>query len=93
MQRVLDLATDEWSAVVNVAADMEGIFEGRTTRSAEESTRRACKRLWAEGRVELAYLSKTSHAMWPYRPDTSNAGRQPAWLMVRARITADRSER
>lgn len=85
MQRVLEEVTDEWQPVVYIAADVEGVFDGRVDRSAEESTRRACKRLAALGLVELAY----KFASGSIGPDAPRAGTQPAVLVVRKVLSVE----
>lgn len=53
MRRVLEASSDEWQPVVRLAEIIAG--DG-PSRAALESTRRACRRLADEGRLELDYL-------------------------------------
>ena len=89
MRRVLqELTDDEWRPVMHLAADIEGVRDGRTNHSAEESTRRACKRLEREGLVELGYMSMSTGKRLPesrYGIDPAHRRGQKAWLVVRRR--------
>ena len=77
----------EWHAVIELPYDPEVEYDA-IDRAAEESYRRACKRLAAEGRVELVYRAmKTGHIRPLSEPHnmrkTDGYGRQRAQLVVR----------
>ncbi|OAP43653.1 hypothetical protein [Sinorhizobium americanum] len=79
MRLVLAAITDEWQPVVYIAAAIHGEPDVRVNRSAEESTRRACKRLAVQGVVELGYQIIGGDTVFD-RP--SNFFRKQ-WLVVR----------
>ena len=72
MRQILAHVTDEWRPVVHLAADIEGL--DRAERPSEEATRRACKRLAAQGLVELAYQAMKTGRIRPLsKPDGQRA--------------------
>jgi hypothetical protein len=84
MRLVLDHVTDEWAAVIDLAADISGDPEWRVEHSAEESCRRACKSLADAGRLELGYASMYNGKVRS-GSEPPQFGRQRARLVVRKR--------
>ena len=75
-------STTEWIAVLDIAWELAGRAEQGADRVIEQSVRRACKRLAAQGHVELAYRALRTGKMraeWPG---------QRAELMVRKKSFA-----
>lgn len=72
------LSDGEWHVVIELPYDPE-VEYNTIDRAAEEATRRACKRLAAMGKVELAYQSMDLGHIRPL----SEPGGQRAQLVVR----------
>lgn len=88
MQQVLQAVTDEWQPVVRLAAAIGGAAD----RSAVESTRRACKRLAGQGRVQMDYVRDDDPGeRWSaivrengYEADARPA--HPGWMLAVRRV-------
>jgi hypothetical protein len=79
MRHVLDIVTDDWQPVIDLA----------NTRAGQESIRRACKRLAAQGLVEIGYqrlgLGPTSPAhLRDIQPEPGEFGRYERLVVRRA---------
>ena len=87
MQRVILQATDDWQTVAQLATG--------PTRSEVEATRRACKRLVAQGRLESNYIQRDgTPSLWSevmtergYEPGARPA--HPGWQFAVRQSTTE----
>lgn len=87
MRRVLNQATSDWQTVAALAT--------APTRSEREATRRACKRLVEQGRLESNYVNRDdTSSLWSdvcaergYAPGARPA--HPGWMFAVRRTTPE----